>query len=637
MHISQLGKKVVSSYHSSLVEDYLSLFIIIVVAWLVPMTLSWLEISKLPSVIVEIIMGVVIGPFVLNLVSGDEASLNFLSYTGFLFLIFLNNLALDIRKIISSFPRGRLKARYLLTNTFLVAFLIYFGSLVLSALLVYTLPLFPGIDKIFLIILLPSVALSIIVPIIKNDGEIQRKFGQIILLEGAIATIMTILLIAVYSGIYRHKGFEFELLLFLIIFVVFFIAYKVGTVLVRVQIFQKILYKLEHAASQIRIRGSIAVLLLFVVIASAINTEPVLGAFFAGTLLSIFFVKDRSAIVFKLDGMAYGFFIPIFFIMVGVKLDMNSLKEFGSSAGFIFSLLGAFYITQLIPSAIMLKLFGWKRSLSSGLLLTSRMGLTIATAQIGLSLELISPAVNAGIVVAAILTSVLSPLLYKFLSSEVDHYYSIYIVGGGQAGLELAKRLDLHRISYLVIESQREQWDELQAIGIECIHVNDLKAETYRALKIRPVDTVVVITQSDTKNLKIAEILNNELGHSKLITVTTKPQLFEEHKELSEMQVVNAYEIVASRLESEIMRPTITHALTDSFGAYTVEEIPVRNKKVDRKLVKRIPFPESGSLIVIRRDNEIFIPHGDTHLLMGDMVTVIGNATALEEFRNILD
>lgn len=601
------------------------------------MTLSWLEISKLPSVIVEIIMGVLIGPFVLNFVSGEEASLNFLSYTGFLLLIFLSGLALNIQKIISSFPKGRLRAVDWVSNTFLVAFLIYFGSLILSALVVFMVPLFEGIDKIFLVILLPSVALSIIVPIIKNDGEIERKFGQIILLEGAIATIMTILLIAVYSGIYRHRGFEFELFLFLIIFVVFFVAYKVGTVLVRVQLFQRLLYKLEHAASQIRIRGSIAVLLLFVVIASAINTEPVLGAFFAGTLLSIFFTKDRSALLFKLDGMSYGFFIPIFFIMVGVKLDMNSLKDFGTSFGFIISLLAAFYVTQLIPAAIMVKLFGWKRSLSSGLLLTSRLGLTIATAQIGLGLELITPAVNAGIVVSAIFTSVLSPLLYKYLCSEADHYYSIYIVGGGQAGLELAKRLDLHRISYLVIESQQEQWDELQAIGIESIHADDLKVETYRALKLRPVDTVAVLTNSDKKNLQIATLLKNEVGHTKIVTVTTKPELFEEHRELNEILVVNAHSIIASRIESEIMRPTTTHALADSFGVYSVEEIPVRSSAVDRKLVRKIPFPQSGSLIVVKRNDEIFIPHGDTHLLIGDLVTVIGDSTALEQFRKILD
>jgi Kef-type K+ transport system membrane component KefB len=309
-------------------EDHLPLFVVFVIAWLVPMTLSYLEISKLPSVIVEIIMGIVVGPFVLNLVSGDETSLQFISYMGFLFLIFLSGLALDIQKIISSFPRGRLERIDLISNTFIISVFIYFSSLALAAVLVYGLTVFPGVDKMFMTILLSSVALSIIVPIIKNDGEIARKFGQIILLVSAIATIMTIILIAIYSGLHRNKGFQYELLLFIVIFVVFFLAYKVGTILVRVRLFHTLLYKLEHAASQIRVRGSIAVLLSFVVIASIINTEPVLGAFFAGTLLSLFLAKDRSALLFKLDGMSYGFFIPVFFIMVGVDLDLNSLRDF---------------------------------------------------------------------------------------------------------------------------------------------------------------------------------------------------------------------------------------------------------------------------------------------------------------------
>ncbi|MDZ4714683.1 MAG: cation:proton antiporter [Cytophagales bacterium] len=618
-------------------HDYLPLFILFVVAWIVPMTLSWLEISKVPSVIVEIVMGVVIGPFVLNFVSGQEQLLNHLSYIGFLFLIFLSGLALDIQKIISSFPRGKIQFVTLISNTFIVSVIIYLGSVLLAVALVYSLPLFSGVDKVFMVILLPSVALSIIVPIIKHDGEIERRFGQIILLEGAIATIMTIILIAIYSGIFQKEGFEFELLLFLIIFVVFFVTYKIGTLLVRIRVFQELLYKLEHAASQIRIRGSIAVLLLFVSIATAINTEPVLGAFFAGTLLSIFLAKERSALIFKLDGMSYGFFIPIFFIMVGVKLDMNSLKDISTSFYFILSLTAAFYVTQVVPAFILARLFGWKRALSSGILLTSRLGLTIATGQIGMDLGIITPAINAGVVVTAIVTCIVSPMLYKYLSAQADHYYSVYIVGGGEAGVKLAKRLDMHGITSLIIEAQDERYEVVKSLGLECILANDIKEEVYESLKIRPVDTVVVLTPSDKKNLRISQILRTKLGHSKVITVTTRPELLDEYDKLTEVKVVHVDEIIASTMENEILRPGMGQALTESFGSYSVEEIPVRNITIDRVLVKDIPFPESGSLVVLRRDNEIFIPHGDTHLLLGDLVTVIGNATALGEFRRLLD
>ncbi len=63
----------------------------------------------------------------------------------------------------------------------------------------------------------------------------------------------------------------------------------------------------------------------------------------------------------------------------------------------------------------------------------------------------------------------------------------------------------------------------------------------------------------------------------------------------------------------------------------------IRNKWIDRKYVKDIPFPLLGSLLVVRRENEVFIPHGDTYLLLGDRVTVIGKDSALEEFRKLFE
>ena len=126
--------------------------------------------------------------------------------------------------------------------------------------------------------LLSTVALSIIVPILKADGEMQQKFGQILLMEGAIATIMSIILISMYSCVLKH-GFRFELLLFSVILLVFILTYVVGRRLLRIRVFQKLLYRLEHAASQIRVRGTVALMLFFVIIANLINTELVMGAF----------------------------------------------------------------------------------------------------------------------------------------------------------------------------------------------------------------------------------------------------------------------------------------------------------------------------------------------------------------------
>ncbi len=610
--------------------DYWPLFLIFVIAWGVPILLTWLKVSRVPAVIVEITMGVIIGPHVLNLL-GIEPYLDFLAYTGFLFLIFLSGLETDIQKIINSFPRGKLKVIDFFSNSFVVALFIYVCSLILSYPAALVINSFYPVDTMFLMLMLSTVALSFIVPILKSDGELNRKFGQILLLNGAIVYIMTIILISIYAGI-KASGFKAELMLFILIFVAFFAAYKIGGWLTRFKTFRKLSYTLEHAASQIRVRGSIAVMLAFVVIAGLINTELIMGAFFAGSLLSLFLSKERSALMFKLDGMSYGFFIPIFFIMVGVNLDLTALKNIETSLPFVALLLVAFYFIQLVPSFIMARLFGSKRALSAGMLLSTRLGMTIAVGQIGMELGIISPAINAGIVVAAIITCIISPLFYKMLNEVKKKTYKIYIVGGSEVAVHVAERVKLHGMNCLVIESRGDAWYNLQEKGIEVMHADVTSQAIYESLNIRATESVIVLTESVKKNQKITALLKEKLGHNKIITLGAA-----DGDDFSETQYIHIDKVLASHVENLIVRPSAIQTLSESFGQYAVEEIPMTNKKLDGKMVKKVAFPASGSLVMIRRSKEILIPHGDTHLLLGDTITVIGDATALIEFRNQLE
>jgi len=608
--------------------NYLPLFIVFCVAYAVPMILSWFEFSKVPAVIVEIIIGVIIGPSVLDLL-GETKHLDFLAYTGFLFLIFLSGMEININKILSSLPK-KLKKIDLITNSFIVAVIIYFGSLVLSFPLAWGISFFYDIDIIFFTMLFPTVALSIIVPILKNDGELSRKFGQIILMEGAIATIMSILLISVYSGILQN-GFRAELLLFLIIFVVFFACYFIGRKLVKVTLFKQVLYTLEHAASQIRIRGSVLVMLLFVVVASLINTELVLGAFFAGTLLSMFLSKERSALHFKLDGMSYGFFIPIFFIMVGVNLDLSALSDFEKSIPFVGILLVGFFFTQLIPTYIITSLFGLKKATSAGFLLTARLGLTVATAQIGLSLGLIDPAANAAIVISAILTSVFSPSLYKLFNTDGKKQFKLFIIGSNKTAGVLGERLNMHGVDFLIIADKRKSHEIFQDKGLNSIYSEFVGSSLYEELNIKPYHPVVVLS-SERNNTTIVERFKKELNHEKIYT-TANPAL-REIAENTEIQLLDKNESMAREFENAIVRPDTFQELSEDFGTYQVEEIKMTNKKIDRNQVKELAFHPSGALVLLKRTHEMFVPHGDTHLLVGDVITVIGDGEALKDFRS---
>ncbi|MEQ6166684.1 MULTISPECIES: cation:proton antiporter [unclassified Ekhidna] len=612
--------------------NYTPLFIVFIIAWLVPLLLSWFEISKVPSVILKIVMGVVIGPYVLDLM--DETQyMDFLAQTGFLILIFLSGLEIDVNKIIASLPR-KFKLHDMVSNTLIMATIIYFGSLILSLPVAWLISQFIAIDITFYAFLLPTVAVSITVPILKESGELNRRFGQVLLMEGAIATVMSIILISIYSGVLKN-GFQVELLLFTLIFVAFVVIYVVGKRLLKVRTFQKLLYTLEHAASQIRVRGAVVLLLLFVMVAHMINTEYVMGAFFAGVLLSMFVNKERSALLFKLDGMSYGFFIPIFFIMVGVNLDLSALSNFQESIPLILILVFSYFFIQIIPSLIMSRIFGVKRAIAGGVLNTSRMGLTIAAAQIGLSLEVITTADNAGIVASAIIVSLISPSIYRMFSEDKEEHHGIYIFGGSRVSLHLAERLNMHDSSCITYLQNKEIAQEFDRKGIKHEDIEKLDTNFLDTINFRPTDLVIVLTESRVLNLELTRHLKNHLDHKKIITrkQSAAHDLIDPQGDL---KIVDHDEVLANHIEDMVTRPHSVGTLQESFGMYRVEEIQITKKSIHRLLVKEIAFPPSGSLVIQRRKGEIFIPHGDTHLLLGDVITVIGNTSALHDFRRIL-
>ena len=104
----------------------------------------------------------------------------------------------------------------------------------------------------------------------------------------------------------------------------------------------------------------------------------------------------------------------------------------------------------------------------------------------------------------------------------------------------------------------------------------------------------------------------------------------------SELNHIDVEQVLAHHVEDMIVRPDSVDSLAESFNQYRVEEIAVLNHELHGKLVREIAFPPQGSLVIQRRGSEIFIPHGNTHLLEGDVITVIGNANALIQFRKTL-
>ena len=168
-------------------------------------------------------------------------------------------------------------------------------------------------------------------------------------------------------------------------------------------------------------RGSLFLMLVFVAISAQLGTEVILGAFLAGVLLALFTRDEKSSdLRAKLEAMGFGFFIPIFFVMVGARFDLSALT--GSSAGLILApelIVGAFAI-KILAALPFRGLVSWRETLAGGFLISSRLSLIIAAAEIGQRLGLFPEAVYAALIAVALVTAVVGPLGFNLLMPRAD-------------------------------------------------------------------------------------------------------------------------------------------------------------------------------------------------------------------------
>ncbi|MDZ7741785.1 MAG: monovalent cation:proton antiporter family protein [Bacteroidota bacterium] len=619
--------------------DYYPLLIVAALAWLIPMAMSLIKATKVPTVIVEILAGYFIGSYLLEGIPVESMQIvDFLALTGFMFLMFLSGLEIDVDQIINSFPRKRITYAGFLRNPFLVGIFVFGVTLLLSEIGSGLLSRVVDIRNVwYFALIMVTTSVGIILPVLKNRGEINTRYGQMLILAAAIADIMSILLFTITAFVIK-EGFQFELLYILFLAVIFILFYVAGKQLNRISLFQRITYQLSHAASQIQVRGAILIALVFVALSQFIGKEVMLlGAFLGGLLLSMFLHKARSLLLIKLDGMGYGFFIPIFFIMVGVRFNPEALLQLDDS---LYLFLGFFLLTlfavKVIPSLIWSRLFGMRKALAGGFLISSRLSLIIAASAIGLELGVISEGINASIVLMAVVTCILSPLIFNQVYPRVKFAgEKTVIVGGSSTGVLLARRLKMHNREAVIIESRKERYEEIKSKGIEVVYADGKDPETYRLVRLSHFNYVVVLTEVDQMNIEICKMLRNDLNHEKIITKANKTGIERVLRKL-DVESFDSTRVVATTIENLIIRPTTYHTLVESFENFLVEEIKITSAGIEGKQIKDLPFHRDGTLMLIRRNDNMYIPHGDTYLRQGDILNVFGTPTALDSIRGLV-
>lgn len=356
--------------------EFLSLVIVVLAAFLTPIIVNRLNINFLPVVVAEILMGIVIGNSFLNIVERDSI-LNILSTLGFIFLMFLSGLEIDFKafKKDKRARQGQNDDESSIPGHLNLALTVFAFIMIISILLAYVFKWLGLVDDVLLmVIIISTISLGVVVPTLKEMNIMRTTIGQFILLVAVLADLVTMILLTVYGAINGQGGSTIWLIGILVVFTA--ISYILGVQFKRMSFLQKLM----DGTTQIGIRAVFALIILLVALAEGVGAENILGAFLAGVVVSL--LNPDEEMVEKLDSFGYGFFIPIFFIMVGVDLNIPSLIKEPKLLIIIPILIVAFIISKLIPVMFIRRWFDMKTTIASAFLLTSTLSLVIAAAKI---------------------------------------------------------------------------------------------------------------------------------------------------------------------------------------------------------------------------------------------------------------
>ncbi|HDE4862390.1 TPA: cation:proton antiporter [Staphylococcus aureus] len=610
--------------------EFLSLVIVVLAAFLTPIIVNRLNINFLPVVVAEILMGIVIGNSFLNIVERDSI-LNILSTLGFIFLMFLSGLEIDFKafKKDKRARQGQNDDESSIPGHLNLALTVFAFIMIISILLAYVFKWLVLVDDVLLmVIIISTISLGVVVPTLKEMNIMRTTIGQFILLVAVLADLVTMILLTVYGAINGQGGSTIWLIGILVVFTA--ISYILGVQFKRMSFLQKLM----DGTTQIGIRAVFALIILLVALAEGVGAENILGAFLAGVVVSL--LNPDEEMVEKLDSFGYGFFIPIFFIMVGVDLNIPSLIKEPKLLIIIPILIVAFIISKLIPVMFIRRWFDMKTTIASAFLLTSTLSLVIAAAKISERLNAISAETSGILILSAVITCVFVPIIFKKLFPVPDEFnrkIEVSLIGKNQLTIPIAQNLtsQLYDVTlyYRKDLSDRRQLSD----DITMIEIADYEQDVLERLGLFDRDIVVCATNDDDINRKVAKLAKThqvERVICRLESTTDDTELVD-----SGIEIFSSYLSNKILLKGLIETPNMLNLLSNV--ETSLYEIQMLNYKYENIQLRNFPF--GGDIIFVRiiRNNESIVPHGDTQLRYGDRLIVTGAKEYVDELKQELE
>jgi Kef-type K+ transport system membrane component KefB len=371
-----------------------SFFAIVVVAAIAAITVAMLPTRFAPPVVVlELILGILIGPQVLDLAHSDDF-VNFFSNLGLGMLFFFAGYEIDFERI-----RG--KPMQLGAFGWMLSIVLAYGiGGVLAAAGIVLSFLYTGSA-------MATTAIGTLIPILRDNGELKTRFGTYLLAAGGAGEFGPILLVTLVLST-DNPLHESAILLA-------FVALAIALAMVSVRYAWRgwpALERTVESSSQLAVRVTVVLVFGLVLLAGKLGLDILLGGFVAGMITRLA-LKGHELQVFesKLTAVGFGFFVPFFFVTSGIEFDLDALGSAGAIAklAMFFAL---FLVVRGAPAMLLYRgVLATRDRAALAFYSATELPLVVAITTIAIDEGHMKTSTAAGLVGAAMLSTLIYPFV----------------------------------------------------------------------------------------------------------------------------------------------------------------------------------------------------------------------------------
>ncbi|GHP13858.1 potassium transporter [Lentilactobacillus fungorum] len=597
--------------------DQLSLVIILLAALFVPLAMARFKITFLPTAVVEIIVGVILGPSLFNWIDSSP-TLDILQNVGVIFLLFLSGMEIDF----SLFKRRPTKLSPLEEkgkqqqpkySVLKVAVLSYLSIVIMSIMMGYGLKAVGLFADVWLAaILFMTISLGIVIASLKEQELLSKPFGQAILLIAALGEVVPMVGLTFYASAYSPSSKSLWLILLILV--------AAALLFWRFKAFFKIFDTINKSTTQLDVRLAFFMIVTLVTVAETVGAEGILGAFLAGIVIKLLEPHEETKV--RLDSIGYGFFIPIFFIMSGVNLNLRQLVANPHTLLMIPVIFIGYLLAKILIYFVLRKRFKRSNAIAGTAMSATTITVVLAALQVAQHLHRITNQQSGAFLLAAVITCIIGPLIFnKLYSAEAEDLKktTVHFIGTNLTTVPVAQQLAKGWYDVTMYTNNQHNYRAFNSeVSIELL--DNMEPGFMVNNGVFDADIVVLGQVNSKKNYELAKIAKKYGVRRVIVRFEDRNILNEKQEELERLgvELYNTPDVNISMLRALIEAPSTMKLMTSTESS--VYEVALRNHRYADIQVRNLPFIDKITVTQIYRDKRFIRPTGGTPLKINDRI-----------------